>query len=62
MKTLTVTTLFRPLKWTEQFVPFIRFGGKWLAAAGFEPGKKVTVRVENGALIIEPYRPEAAAQ
>ncbi len=54
MKTLTVTRLFRPLRWSTQFVPFIRCSGKWLAAAGFTPGSKVTVRVENGALIIEP--------
>lgn len=54
MKTLTVSKLFRALRWESQFVPFIRCGGKWLAAAGFHPGDKVTVRVENGALIIEP--------
>jgi hypothetical protein len=54
MKTHTVSRLFRPLRWETQFVPFIRLSGKWLAAAGFVPGRRVTVRVENGALIIEP--------
>ncbi len=58
MKSLTVSKLFRPLRWKEQFVPFIRCSGKWLEAAGFHPGNKVTVRVENGALIIEPLKPE----
>lgn len=56
MRTLTVSKLFRPLKWNTQFVPFIRLGGNWLTQAGFNPGEKVTVRVENGALIIEPHR------
>jgi hypothetical protein len=62
MKTLTVSRLFRmqpihrPLRWSTQFVPFLRVSGKWLAAAGFHPGGKVTIRVENGALIIEPLR------
>ena len=58
MKTLTVTKLFRPLRWQTQFVPFIRMSGHWLAAAGFHPGKKVSIRVENGALIIEPFKGE----
>lgn len=54
MKTLTVSKLFRPLKWKTQFVPFIRISGNWLAMAGFHPGSHVTVRVENGSLIITP--------
>jgi Toxin SymE, type I toxin-antitoxin system len=60
MKTLTVSKLFRPLRWSTQFVPFIRFSGHWLTAAGFHPGTHVTVRVENGALIITPLEKEAA--
>ncbi len=56
MRTLTVCELFRPLKWSTQFVPWIRLSGKWLAQAGFHPGGKVTVRVENDSLIIEPFR------
>lgn len=54
MKTLTVSKLFRPLRWKEQFVPFIRMSGNWLTMAGFHPGTHVTVRVENGSLIITP--------
>lgn len=54
MKTLTVSKLFRPLRWKTQFVPFIRISGNWLAMAGFHPGTHVTVRVENGSLIITP--------
>lgn len=60
-RTLTVTKLFRPLRWDTQFVPFLRIAGKWFESAGFHPGTKVTVRVENGALIIEPYREDYAA-
>lgn len=56
MRKLTVSTLFRPLKWSTQLVPFLRLSGNWLAIAGFNPGDKVTVRVENGALVIEPYK------
>ena len=56
MKTLTVSRLFRPLRWKSQFVPFIRISGNWLAQAGFNPGTYVTVRVEGGALIIEPLK------
>lgn len=55
-RTLTVTKLFRPLRWKTQFVPFLRIAGNWFEMAGFHPGDKVTVRVENGALIIEPHR------
>ena len=62
MKTHTVSRLFRPLKWTSQFVPFIRLSGNWLTMAGFHPGTHVTVRVENGALIIEPLKREEAGQ
>lgn len=57
-RTLTVSRLFRPLRWQTQFVPFLRIAGNWFADAGFHPGEKVTVRVENGALIIEPHREE----
>lgn len=62
MKTITVSKLFRPLKWKSQFVPFIRVSGNWLAMAGFHPGEQVTVRVENGALIIEPLISVEVAQ
>jgi toxic protein SymE len=56
MKRLTVSRLFRSLRWKEQFVPFIRISGKWLEEAGFRPGTYVTVRVENGSLIITPAK------
>ena len=59
-RTLTVSTLFRPLRWKTQFVPFLRIAGNWFAMAGFHPGDKVTVRVESGSLIITPFREEAA--
>lgn len=60
MKSLTVSKLFRPLRWKTQFVPFIRMGGNWLAMAGFQPGDRVTVEVADGALIIRPYSPEVS--
>lgn len=59
MRTLTISKLFRPLKWRTQFVPWIRLSGNWLAMAGFNPGEKVTVRVENGSLIIAPHHEDA---
>ena len=58
MKTLKVTRLFRALRWKSQFVPFIRISGNWLAMAGFHVDTHVTVRVENGSLIITPATPE----
>jgi hypothetical protein len=61
-RNLTVSKLFRPLRWKTQFVPFLRVSGKWLESAGFHPGEKVTVRVENGALIIEPHKSAEVAQ
>lgn len=60
MKTLKVTRLFRPLRWKTQFVPFIRISGNWLAMAGFAVDTHVTVRVENGSLIITPITREEA--
>jgi hypothetical protein len=55
-RTLTVSTLFRPLRWKTQFVPFLRIAGNWFQMAGFNPGDKVTVSVEDGALVIRPFR------
>ena len=37
-----------------QAVPAIRLSGKWLNAAGFNIGDFVSVKCENGRLIIEP--------
>lgn len=34
--------------------PAIRLRGQWLARAGFEAGQRVTVRVENGRIVITP--------
>jgi Toxin SymE, type I toxin-antitoxin system len=52
-RTLTVSTLHR--QWgvhrkNECCVPSIRLNGKWLAAVGFAPGKKIRV-VTNGSII-----------
>ncbi len=35
-------------------VPFLRLAGRWLSAAGFAPGERVSVQVEEGRLVIEP--------
>jgi hypothetical protein len=34
-------------------VPAIRLNGNWLAEAGFVPGEKVSVRVEERSLTIQ---------
>lgn len=60
MRTLTITKLFRPLRWQTQFVPFLRLSGKWLAAAGFQPGGKVIVSIVDGALVVRPWTQEVA--
>lgn len=62
MKTLTVSKLFRPLRWESQFVPFLRISGDWLAEAGFHIGKEVHVRVENGELILTPVEAPSSAR
>jgi hypothetical protein len=36
--------------------PFIRLRGRWLSEAGFPPGSRVTVTVEDGRLILTPER------
>ena len=33
-------------------IPFIRLQGAWLEAAGFAVGRRVTVHVQNGVLVI----------
>lgn len=37
-----------------QAVPAIRLSGKWLNAAGFNIGDFISVKCEEGRLIIEP--------
>ncbi len=46
-----VTRIFRGHRRT---VPFLRFSGDWLHAAGFRQGEKVNIQVENGRLVITP--------
>jgi len=47
-RTLTVTDTALDRK------PTLRLAGKWLAAAGFEPGARVTVTTDaDGRIIIE---------
>ena len=56
MRKLTVSTLRR--QWgqmhrsREGYVPSIRLNGNWLANAGFTPGQKVAVTVEDRQLQI----------
>ena len=58
MRSLTVSSLYRPRRWESQSVPYVRLSGKWLARAGLTPGQRLTVRLEHGSLILTP---EAAA-
>jgi hypothetical protein len=51
---LTISAQYQPRRWRAHHVPFIRMSGTWLARAGFPIGSKINVRVENGALIIQP--------
>jgi hypothetical protein len=58
---LTVSKLFRQGHHREtRFVPFIRVSGKWLARAGFQGGQHITCRAQNGTLVIEACRENAA--
>ncbi len=56
MRRLTVSTLHRVSgdtcrqRWSK--VPQLRLAGRWLEAAGFTTGERVTVLVQNGALVI----------
>ncbi|QRR03551.1 SymE family type I addiction module toxin [Dyadobacter sandarakinus] len=40
--------------WNSKLVPEIRLCGKWLEEMGFDYGDRITVRLEEGRLIIEP--------
>ena len=52
-RTLTIEEGLRLLKWGKKSrYSLIRVKGKWLTSAGFKPGQKVRVEVEQGRLII----------
>jgi hypothetical protein len=57
MRKLTVSTLRRQwgsvYRTRSDIVPALRLSGNWLAEAGFTPGQKVRVIVEERALKIE---------
>lgn len=56
MRKLTVSTLRRqwgPMyRMRTDYVPAIRLNGQWLAQAGFAPGQKLAVTVEDRVLRI----------
>lgn len=53
LRTLTIEEGLRFLKWHKKSrYSLIRLKGKWLTSAGFKPGQKVSVQVEQGRLII----------
>lgn len=53
MRTLTVSTLYRPRrKGGTGPVPHLRLTGQWLAGQGFKAGSKITVTAANGTLIL----------
>ena len=43
-------------------VPFIRMSGKWLQAAGFDPGDSIRVEIEYGRLVISKLSLPAASE
>jgi hypothetical protein len=47
---LTVTPLYRE---RMGLVPQLRINGRWLEKAGFEIGRGVSIKIEQGRLIIE---------
>ena len=50
---LTVSRGQRYLQCIRNYEPFVRITGKWLLNAGFHPGDKLRVTVENGKLEIK---------
>jgi hypothetical protein len=38
---------------TAKSLPGIRFGGAWLREAGFEAGKRVSLTVQDGQIVIK---------
>ena len=47
---MTVTPLYRE---RMGLVPQLRINGRWLEKAGFEIGRGVSIKIEQGRLIIE---------
>ena len=41
--------------------PKIRLSGRWLERAGFRPGSRVTVTVEDGRLVLTPEQPAVSS-
>ncbi|WP_250512936.1 SymE family type I addiction module toxin [Caballeronia sp. INDeC2] len=41
-----------PKRKSSPYVPWIRLAGRWLEHAGFAPGQRVKVNVEQGRLVI----------
>jgi Toxin SymE, type I toxin-antitoxin system len=59
MRRLTISSLRR--EWSNMYrtsygapVPYLRLAGNWLEQAGFTPGQKVSVSVEDRVLTITP--------
>ena len=53
LRTLSIEEMVRALKRNRRSrCSLIRLKGKWLTSAGFKPGQKVRVEVEQGRLII----------
>jgi hypothetical protein len=47
MQTRILTVGYSPDQ-THQQIPYIRLRGKWLAAAGFKPGDRIKVTIDQG--------------
>lgn len=52
VKTIKVGSILRH-NWKEKVVPYIRMSGVWLHKAGFEPGDRILVLVNEHLIIIK---------
>ena len=59
VRKLTVQAQYRTERWRETvIVPRLLICGQWFEDAGFKPGDKVKIIVQDDLLIIQKYIPE----
>lgn len=52
IRKIKVQSRFISSRWKYKEIPQLRLEGDWLQDAGFEPGSKTTIKVEQGRLTI----------
>jgi toxic protein SymE len=52
MRDLTVSSIYQPRRRGGAVSPHLRLSGRWLESAGFAPGTRVRVQVQQGQLVI----------